>query len=607
MPLSRFDRVPLPNLKTYTFLSVLALSGCVYFAKEAIKDPDWNIQDKVQHQNSRQRDETFNISSANDTSDSERSLKQWVSDMSAVMTREPICVWVLINMAICWLILVGRCIQRMVFGDLRVSEHQHLKDKFWNFVFYKFIFVFGVINVQYVEEVLLWCSWFALLGFLQLIAQLAKDRFEYLSFSASTPIWSHVKLMGLLTGIFVISSFMLLVAIFVGYFIGFNTFAFMSAEVILLSIRTLHVILRYGLHLYDIRTEDASGVNPTSPSGSEKVWEKRGPITYYTELVFELSALSIDFLHHIHMLLWSNIFLSMASLVICMQLRYLFQEMQRRIKKHRNYLWVRNHLEQNYPMASSEELSENSDNCAICWENMDCARKLPCGHLFHNTCLQSWLEQDTSCPTCRFALSIQNPSSSRMDAPPHDLQQDNQQPIRRELNHFFHFDGSRYVSWLPSFFVEVRPPQLMRTSDVQNSQLDAMGRQVQQLFPNLPLSTIVDDLRNTRSVEVTIENVLDGRLVAPSIFHERNDHASSPSSSTVLPQSSVPSPSAPSSSSSTRWEAANPVETEDNVAGRFSKSPEERERILHKRMEHLIQTARKRYIDKQHSSTETHS
>lgn len=114
-----------------------------------------------------------------------------------------------------------------------------------------------------------------------------------------------------------------------------------------------------------------------------KVWEKRGPISYYVELCFDLTALVIDLIHHLHMLVWSNIFLSMASLVVCMQLRYLFHEIQRKYKKHRNYLWVRNHLEQNYPMATVEELQENSDNCAICWEKMDSARKLPCSHLFH--------------------------------------------------------------------------------------------------------------------------------------------------------------------------------------------------------------------------------
>lgn len=54
-----------------------------------------------------------------------------------------------------------------------------MKDKFWNFIFYKFIFVFGIVNVQYLHEILLWVSWFSALGFLHLMSQLCKDRFEY--------------------------------------------------------------------------------------------------------------------------------------------------------------------------------------------------------------------------------------------------------------------------------------------------------------------------------------------------------------------------------------------------------------------------------------------
>lgn len=84
-------------------------------------------------------------------------------------------------MAYCILILLGTTIQHMVFGELRVSEQQHIKDKFWNFVFYKFIFVFGVMNVKHMDEAVLWCSWFSVLGFLHLLAQLCKDRFEYVS------------------------------------------------------------------------------------------------------------------------------------------------------------------------------------------------------------------------------------------------------------------------------------------------------------------------------------------------------------------------------------------------------------------------------------------
>jgi len=82
--------------------------------------------------------------------------------------------------------------------------------------------------------------------------------------------------------------------------------------------------------------------------------------------------------------------------------------------------------------------------------------------------------------------------------------------------------GSRYVSWLPSFSVEVThthhgghplPP-------MQTSQLDAMARQVHNLFPHIPHATIVEDIRLTRSIEITIENILDGRVVVPAVYEE---------------------------------------------------------------------------------------
>uniref|UniRef100_A0A2M3YZ65 E3 ubiquitin-protein ligase AMFR n=1 Tax=Anopheles braziliensis TaxID=58242 RepID=A0A2M3YZ65_9DIPT len=462
-----------------------------------------------------------------------RTFGAYLKDTATFMAMEPFCIWTLINTAYCCLILLGKSIQKFVFGELRISEQQHMKDKFWNFIFYKFIFVFGVVNVQYLYEVILWVSWFSALGFLHLLSQLSKDRFEYLSFSPTTPGWSHFRLLSLLGAILTLAGLMVVISIGVGVFVGsFNTFAFMSAECILLAIRTLHVLIRYGMFLHDMRQ---------GRIGSESIsWDKRGPVAYYFELSFEMAALAVDLLHHMHMLLWSNIFLSMASLVIIMQLRYLFNEIQRKIKKHRNYLWVLKHMEKSYPLATAEDLKQNSDNCAICWEKMETARKLPCCHLFHNSCLQSWLEQDTSCPTCRLALSVHQHGAGPggrggVGSPgllPNDIRIDDQEPTamgggRTANNHFFHFNGSRYVSWLPNFSVEVthinnmlRPgidtiPLTAATAN-HTSQVRNMARHVQEMFPRYPLSVLIADLQVSRSIEVTIDNILDGRLVIPS-------------------------------------------------------------------------------------------
>ena len=67
------------------------------------------------------------------------------------------------------------------FKRILVFVLQQIQDRFWNFIFYKFIFIFGVLNVQKFNEVMWWTAWFTLLGFFHLFTQLCKDRFEYVS------------------------------------------------------------------------------------------------------------------------------------------------------------------------------------------------------------------------------------------------------------------------------------------------------------------------------------------------------------------------------------------------------------------------------------------
>lgn len=58
----------------------------------------------------------------------------------------------------------------------------------------------------------------------------------------------------------------------------------------------------------------------------------------------------------------------------------------------------------------------------------------------------------------------------------------------------------------------------------------------------MPMPVIMDDLRLTRSVEITIENILDGRLVAPPGRRFRED-TSGPVPVAVQASQSVPSDS----------------------------------------------------------------
>uniref|UniRef100_A0A8C7DYG8 E3 ubiquitin-protein ligase AMFR n=2 Tax=Naja naja TaxID=35670 RepID=A0A8C7DYG8_NAJNA len=518
-------------------------------------------------------------------------------------------IQVLVNTACCILMLIAKLIQTIVFGPLRVSERQHLKDKFWNFIFYKFIFIFGVLNVQTVDEVVMWCLWFSGLVFLHLMVQLCKDRFEYLSFSPTTPLNSHIRVLTLLVVMLLSCCGLAMVCSLIGYTHGMHTLSFMAAESLLVTVRTVHVILRYIIHLWDLNHEGT--------------WESKGTYVYYTDFIMELMLLSLDLMHHIHMLLFGNIWLSMASLVIFMQLRYLFHEVQRRLRRHKNYLRVVGNMEARFAVATPEELASNNDDCAICWDSMQAARKLPCGHLFHNSCLRSWLEQDTSCPTCRMSLNIADNQQAPEDHPRENLDENlppvaaaEGRPHLNQHNHFFHFDGSRIASWLPSFSVEVmHTTNLLGIAQASNSQLNAMAHQIQEMFPQVPYHLILQDLQLTRSVEITTDNILEGRIQVPfptqrsdSIRPALNSPVERPSTDQEDAEEDMEMERIPLKLSSrledtaelneTEAEAASETEDFEVRGSRFSKSADERQRMLVQRKEELLQQARRRYLNK---------
>eukprot|EP00057_Strongylocentrotus_purpuratus_P033693 XP_792411.2 PREDICTED: E3 ubiquitin-protein ligase AMFR [Strongylocentrotus purpuratus] len=578
--------------------------------------------------------------------------------MMKLMLQDSLSVVVVINMAFCCLILLGKAIQYIVFGNLRVMERQHLRDKLWNFSFYKLIVVFGVLNVQTLEELVLWVGWFAILAFLHGFAQLSKDRFEYLAFSPTTSSKTHSLVISLLCLILTVTCALMAGSFYLCYELDWNLLFFMLAECILVSIRAIFVLARYAIHLYDLHHEG--------------VWENRGSLIYHTELVLELFTLTLDFVHHLHMLLWVNVFLSMASLLICMQLRHLYYEIQRRVQRHRNYRRVVANMEARFPRATEEELVANNDDCAICWEELKGARKLPCNHLFHDACLRSWLEHETSCPTCRQSLTIQStpsrptPGRGPTRAGGHGARPNpaaammgggEARPNQPHRNHFFHFDGSRIFSWLPSFSVEVTHAHVVGPQAAHTSQLDNMARQVSQMFPNVPTRAVLEDLRVTRSIEVTVDNILEGRVTTIGMVGDNNAEATDqpaqappgsfqafqpnqaedgdedggllyrqarhhreeeegPSDITTRGMEGSEDNAAnwtrPESGASNSDSAVGTPESDlssgfPSYSSRFSKSSSERETILRQRKEKLLQLARRKFQDKQlrESSAET--
>ncbi|XP_022668593.1 E3 ubiquitin-protein ligase AMFR-like isoform X2 [Varroa jacobsoni] len=373
----------------------------------------------------------------------------------------------IVSMSCALLKSLGSVLQYLFFGELRVPEDNQGKDRLWNYVFYKFIFIFGVLNVSRVEAIVSWTGWFAAIGLVHLLTQLCRDRIDYITFSAQLTRATHARLTLLLVGLLTSCGALHVAAIRAArvHPQSIHYFLLCDAEVMLASVDVLYIVLRYSVHQWDVY--------------NDRGWDNRAEFAYFSELLFQLASLAIDFAHDLHMLIFGNILVSMASVAISMRLHATFTELKKRLHKHRHFARISMRLAELYPSATSEQLV---DPCAICWESMLTARLLPCSHIFHDSCLRSWLEQDTTCPTCRLQLDIDplSPTKENLILPPavpvtnvltataaaQLINNNNNVPLSVEgaavleravttSAHVFHFNGPRFLSWLPSVSVEV--------------------------------------------------------------------------------------------------------------------------------------------------------
>lgn len=133
MPIALVRSISLPNLKVYTTISLLLVSGCLYYAFDVVRtDPQWKLHHNTSHhspsrpasllkssndaiavltnsellssltssltssddkkgeEKTDEHDNVFEEAGLNDTSSFTSQLK----DVASFMTHEPVCIWV---------------------------------------------------------------------------------------------------------------------------------------------------------------------------------------------------------------------------------------------------------------------------------------------------------------------------------------------------------------------------------------------------------------------------------------------------------------------------------------------------------------------------------
>lgn len=98
MPVTFLDRIPLPNLKIYSVLSVLLLSVSVYHAVNVTSDPGWKVNATLSEtgEEIKASDLTILLQTAGNSkfSNETRTFGKQMADVASFMIQEPFCIWV---------------------------------------------------------------------------------------------------------------------------------------------------------------------------------------------------------------------------------------------------------------------------------------------------------------------------------------------------------------------------------------------------------------------------------------------------------------------------------------------------------------------------------
>uniref|UniRef100_A0A674MW66 RING-type E3 ubiquitin transferase n=1 Tax=Takifugu rubripes TaxID=31033 RepID=A0A674MW66_TAKRU len=145
----------------------------------------------------------------------------------------------------------------------------------------------------------------------------------------------------------------------------------------------LTTFIKYLLHTIDLNSE-----NP---------WENKAVYMLYTELFtgFIKVLLYIAFMTIMIKVHTFPLFAIRPMYLAMRQFKKAVTDaiMSRRAIRNMNTL---------YPDATPEDLQASDNVCIICREEMVTgAKKLPCNHIFHSSCLRSWFQRQQTCPTCR--------------------------------------------------------------------------------------------------------------------------------------------------------------------------------------------------------------
>lgn len=306
---------------------------------------------------------------------------------------------VLSNLVVAWTLLVGAILQRIIFGELRLIEIEHLYERSWTTVIGLIMSgstYTGTENSFFI--IFLGCC----LLFTKTFHCILTDRLDALIqqyYQRNNSKFFKVTLnrVVLTLGILLELDYKVIKSCIDESFIHRSTILLVVAfEFVLLLTDLLYSAVNFSLNVFELYY--------LQKFPEEEVWTKKVWINSIAKLVLGLlKVIAIPTLLFFFAMLGTipfnligELFRSLYSFGKSVNSFYMLIKSMRKLNSSLGY-------------PTAEEL-EAADLCIICRDDMvlggtgtsrSVPRKLRCGHILHDGCVRSWLEMSNACPTCR--------------------------------------------------------------------------------------------------------------------------------------------------------------------------------------------------------------
>ncbi|KAL4563034.1 hypothetical protein LXL04_027065 [Taraxacum kok-saghyz] len=318
--------------------------------------------------------------------------------------------------------LILLSLKTIFFVEIHSTESHKLVERLVNYVIYKGTFLPLVVPPTLVRAGL-WSTWLTVLCSLKMFQALARDRLERLNASPSATPWAYFRVYSALLLVFIVDAVWIRVCVAIYQTLPSSMFLLLFFEPLSIAFETLQAILVHGFQLVDIWVHNSVGNTTNSKisklldmSAAGSLWEWKSVILRNAGFFLDIMTLLMAMGHYVYIWRLHGMTFHLVDVMLFLNLRALVSAVAKRTKGFIKLRIALGTLHGALPDATYQELQSYDDECAICREPMAKAKKLSCNHLFHLSCLRSWLDQglsdNYSCPTCRKPLFVEGNGTS---------------------------------------------------------------------------------------------------------------------------------------------------------------------------------------------------